>query len=92
MVSQCQTLCPFKILQDYVAIRRSRKTDEKFFVFADRTLVQPHNFRQILAALLQWNCPTAVKVSVQADQQTCMRWGFQWKPLKSLADGNQRLF
>ena len=46
-------LCPFTLLNDYIAVRKKQKSDnEQFFVFADRTAVTPVHFRAILKRLI----------------------------------------
>ena len=56
-ISSCRTdkdICPFQIIRSYVAIRKSFKSmDEPFFVFCDRTLVQPSHMRQVLKTMLK---------------------------------------
>ena len=53
---QMQQFCPFHILQDFVQVRKPRYSeDEQFFVFLDRSPVQPHHFRNILKELLIFN-------------------------------------
>ena len=45
--------CPYKLLNDYLAIRQSRNCDnEQFFVFRDKSLVTPYHFRCILRKVL----------------------------------------
>ena len=49
-------ICPFQSLQNYLAVRKSRKgTNEQFFVFKDRSPVLQHHFRTILCKLLKFN-------------------------------------
>ena len=41
--------CPYQLLRDYLAVRRSDKSSsEPFFVFRDRSGVTSHNFRLTL--------------------------------------------
>ena len=46
-------LCPFKVLKDYLQVRKKRSHDsEQFFVFADRSLVMAAHIRAMLHKLL----------------------------------------
>ena len=43
------TLCPFTILDHYIAVRRKHASDnEQFFVFSDCSPVKPHHFYHML--------------------------------------------
>ena len=46
-------LCPFKLLSDYLAVRKGlRNINEQFFVFSNRDLVKPSHIRKMLRKLL----------------------------------------
>ena len=46
--------CPFSLLRQYVALRRSRRcTSEQFFIFRDRTPVTPNHVRPVLKQTLK---------------------------------------
>ena len=47
--------CPFKILKEYLQVRNKyRSIDEQFFVFSDRTPVQPTQFNRLLKYLIKF--------------------------------------
>ena len=47
--------CPFKILKEYLQVRKKyRSIDEQFFVFSDRTPVQPTQFNRLLKNLIKF--------------------------------------
>ena len=51
-----QWLCPFQALRDYLRVRRSFKNNHaNFFIFRDRSPVQPRHVRSILAKLITYN-------------------------------------
>ena len=48
--------CPFEILNDYIAVRKKRKThlpNEQFFIYEDRSPVYPDHFRCVLKKALK---------------------------------------
>ena len=48
--------CPFRIIREYLEARPTLKSmDEQFFVFSDRSAVEPQHFRSILADLIKFN-------------------------------------
>ena len=45
--------CPFRFIQEFIAIRPCRKTNtEVFYIFRDRSPVRPHHARRILKLML----------------------------------------
>ena len=48
-IKQNNTYCPFKLLQDYIQIRKKYKTaNEQFFVFRDRSPLKVFHLRIVL--------------------------------------------
>ena len=48
------SICPFTILQNYLQVRKKRNDDtEQFFVFSDRTPVEPNHMRAVLKAAVK---------------------------------------
>ena len=49
-------VCPFAILAEYMSARPTLRHDsEEFFVFWDRSPVQPEHFQKILSSLIKFN-------------------------------------
>ena len=45
--------CPFKLTQHFMSLRgRFQEDSEQFFIFRDRSPVQPHHIRKVLRELL----------------------------------------
>ena len=49
-------ICPFKAVEDYLAIRKPyNNTEEQFFVFSDRSPVTPEHYRHLVKKLMKMN-------------------------------------